>query len=107
MWECRTIARSPALASAMADGEKVQRPVEIALAEPEVGGGDRRGKAVVERLGQAQPLVHAVPAQADRDLVDAQLAGVEEAQHLDPLEVRLAEVAELRHAVLAQVPRVV
>ena len=48
-----------------------------------------------------------VPAEPDRDLVDAQLAGVEEAEHLDPLEVALAEPAELRLPVLLDVPGVV
>src|SRR5262245_35418276 len=107
MWECSTIARSPALSSAMADGEEVQRPVEISRREPEVRSGDRRGEAVVEGLGQPQRPVDAVPAEPDRDLVGTQLAGVEEAEHLDPPEVRLAELAKLRRPVLAHVPGVV
>src|SRR3954451_1483970 len=108
MWECRTIARSPALPSGgMADGEKIQGSVEVAFAQLEVRGSDRRGKAVIEGLGQAQGLVHAVPAELDRDLVGAQLAGVEEAEQLDPVEVRLAELAELGGTVLVHVPGVV
>src|SRR3954469_9343907 len=108
MCEWRTIARSPADSSrGMADGEEVQRPVEISLGQLEVRGGDRRGEAVIEGLGQAQRLVHAVPAEPDRELVGAQLAGVEEAEQLDPGEVRLAELAELGGAVLLDVPGVV
>ena len=87
--------------SCMADGEEVQRPLEAPAAEAEVGGGDRRREAVVEALGEPEALVDRVPAEPDRDLVDAQLAGVEEAEQLDPLEVRLAELAELLLPVLA------
>ena len=49
----------------------------------------------------------AVPAEPDRELVRAELAGVEEAEDLDPLEVRLEQLAVLRLVVLAQVPGVV
>ena len=49
----------------------------------------------------------AVPAQADRELVRAQLAGVEEAEHLDPVEVGAEQLAVLADVVLAQVPGVV
>ena len=91
----------------LADREEVEGAVEVALAQLEVGGGDRRREAVVEGLGQAEPLVDAVPAELDRQLVGAQLAGVEEAEQLDPGEVRLAERAELLGAVLVDVPGVV
>src|SRR6478735_2698377 len=99
MCECRTIARSPTVSSAMADGEEVQRPVQAALAQGEVRGGDRRGEVVVEGLGQTQRLVDTVPAQLDRDLVCAQLAGVEEPEQLDPVEMVLADRPELRRPV--------
>src|SRR5258707_15140616 len=107
MWLCKTIARSPALSSGMADSDEVQCPVEVDLPELEVRGGDRRGEAVVEGLGQMQRLVDAVPAQIDRDFLRPQLAGVEETAQLDLLEMRLAERSELRRPVLAHVPRVV
>src|SRR4249919_3205552 len=109
MWECRTIARSPALPPRLApltgsslatDGDEVQCRVQVPFPQSEVGGGDRRREAVVEGLGQAEPFVDAVPAELDRQLVDAQLAGVEEAVELDPREVVLAEAAELLGAVL-------
>ena len=91
----------------MADGEEVQRRVEVPFPESEIGGGDRRREAVVEGFGQAEPFVDAVPAELDRELVDAQLAGVEEAEDLDPLEVALTESAELLRPVLVQMPGVV
>src|SRR5262245_20796440 len=108
MWECRTIARSPALPSGgMTDGEEVQGAVEIAFAQLEVRGGNRRREAVVEGPGQAEALVYRVPAELDRQLVGAQLAGMKEAKQLDAEEVRLAELAELPRTVLVHVPRVV
>src|ERR1044071_10186316 len=102
MWLCRTNARSPALSPRLApltsspraaNGDEVQRRVEVPFLESEVGGGDRRGEAVVEGLGQAGAFVHRVPAELDRQLVGAQLAGVEEAEQLDLREVALAELA--------------
>src|SRR5215208_2309528 len=99
MWECRTIARSPTpsppvmrapTSCRVADGEEVQRRVEVPFPESEVGGGDRRREAVVEGLGQPQPFVNAVPAELDRQLVGPQLAGVEEPEQLNPREVPLA-----------------
>jgi hypothetical protein len=52
--------------------------------------------------------VHVVPAEvADRELVHPQLARVEQAEQLDPLEARLAQRAELVGAELAHVPGVV
>src|SRR6185312_15537982 len=97
MCEWRTIARSPADPAPLwpADGKEVERAVEVSVREAEVGGGDRRREAVVERLGQAEPRMHGVPAELQRPAVDAQLASVEEAEQLDPAEVRLAECAEL------------
>src|SRR4051794_31969536 len=90
-----------------ADGEEVEAAVEVFLAQAEVGGGDRGGEAVVEGLGQAEALVDRVPAELDRQLVRAQLAGVEEAEQVDPLEVRLAERPELLGAILLHVPGIV
>src|SRR5436309_13584881 len=108
MWECRTMARSPALSSgAMADSDEVERAVKVAQPEGEVRAVDRGREAVIEGLAQAQGLVDPVPAQLQRQLVGAQLAGVEEAVELDPREVGLAELAELGGAVLAHVPGVV
>src|SRR3954451_21394134 len=108
MWECRTMARSPALSSGdMADSDEVERAVEVALPEGKVGAVDRGREAVVEGFAQAQSLVDPVPAQLQRQLVDAQLAGVEEAVELDLGKVRLAELAKLGSAVLAHVPGVV
>src|SRR6201992_3590539 len=106
MWECRTIARSPA-PSAPADGKEVERAVEVLGREAEVGGGDRRREAVVEGLRQPESLVHVVPARPERPAVHPQLARVEEAEDLDPAEVRLAELAELLRPVLLDVPGVV
>ena len=108
MWEWRTIARSPALLAqawqtARKSSARSRSPARSAKSE----AGDRRREAVVEGLGQPQRLVDAVPAQLDRELVRAQLAGVEEAEQLDPREVRLAERPELRRAVLVHVPGVV
>src|SRR5215218_5196830 len=103
MWLCRTSARSPTLSRGLmpappscraTDGEEVQCRVEVPFLEPEVRGGDCRREAVIERLGQAQTLVHAVPAELDRQLVRTQLAGVEEAEQLDRGEVGLTERAE-------------
>src|ERR1044072_8156157 len=107
MWLWRTIARSPADSSAMADGEKVQCSVEVLPREPEVRRGDGRSEAVIEGLCQPQRFVHVIPAKLDYDLVGAQLAGVEETEHLKPVEVGLTKLAELGGAVLAHVPGVV
>src|SRR3954467_2994752 len=111
MWEGRTIARSPALRSAIesgaADGEEVQSPIERAGLQLEVAGTDRRDEAVVERLGDVEGGMDPIPARSDRELVCPQLAGVEQAEQLDAREVRLEEVAVLARVVLAQVPGVV
>src|SRR4051794_3701675 len=108
MWECRTMARSPALSSgAMADSDEVERAIEIALPEGEIRAVDRGREAVVEGFAQAQSLVDPVPAQLQRQLMGTQLAGVEEAVELNPWEVPLAELAELGGPVLVDVPWVV
>src|SRR3954449_13091589 len=108
MWECRTMARSPAVSSEdMADSDEVERAVEVALPEGKVGAVDRGREAVVEGFAQTQSLADPVPAQFQRQLVGTQLAGVEEAVELDPREVRLAELAEFAGAVLAHMPGVV
>src|ERR1700761_2518724 len=109
MWECRTIARSPAVPSSLrpADGKEVERAVEVPAREAKVGGGDRGREAVVERLRQPEPLVDAVPTELQRPAVDAQLARVEEPEQLDLTEVRRAEPTELGRPVLLDVPRVV
>src|ERR1700710_2738346 len=113
MCECRTSARSPALPPRLApfigsslatDGDEIQCRVEVPFPESEVGGGDRRREAVVEALGKAEPLVDAVPAEPDRQLVQAQLAGVVEAVELDAREVVLAEAAELGGAGRGEMP---
>src|SRR5207253_1324370 len=67
-----------------ADGEEVQRAREVlALTQREVLLGDRRGEAVVERLGDAQRLVHRVPLEVlQREGVQAELARVVEAEDL-------------------------
>src|SRR4051812_33827646 len=108
MWECRTIARSPTGSrSAMADGDEVERPVEVtALSEPEVSGGDRRHESGIERLRQPQRRVDPIPPGAQRDLVDPELAGMEDPQDLHPAEVGREKLSVLGQGVLAEVPRV-
>ena len=76
-------------------------------AQAEVAGRDRRREPVVEAPCQPQPGVDRVPSEAQRELVDAQLARVEEPVQLDGLEVRTAELLELCAAVLVYVPRIV
>src|SRR3712207_9282920 len=62
---------------------------------------------VVEAPGQPELRVHGVPPRAlDGELVDAQLARVEQPEQLDGPEVRLAQRAELLGAVLLDVPRI-
>src|SRR6476646_3500693 len=119
MWLWRTMARSPAdpltpelppspmAPLGVADREEIECLVQVVSPQGEIGRRDRRREAVVERPGQAQRPVRVVPAEPQSQLVRPQLARVEEAEQLDPLEVRLAEGAELAVAVLAQVPRVV
>src|SRR3954447_24379976 len=111
MWECRTIARSPAGSgvSGMADGEKVEGAVEVdpVLApQREVGCRDRRHETVVERLRDAEGRVDAIPSGRDRELVHAELSGVMEAEQLDSREVRRQKLQVLGGRVFPQVPRV-
>ena len=75
--------------------DEVQRAIERPLAQREVARRDGRREAVVERLGDAEPGVHPVPARPQRELVDPQLAGVEEAVQLDVVVDALAQRAEL------------
>src|SRR3954452_12367536 len=107
MWEWRTIARSPAVRSGITDRHEVQRPIEVAGPQAEVPGADRRDEAVVERLGEAERRVDAVPPEVDGELVGPQLASVEEAEQLDRREVRLQQLSVLAGVVLAQMPGVV
>src|SRR4051794_21548496 len=112
MWLWRTSASAPLTTpSDPADSEEVERAIEVrpvALgAQDEVPLGDRRREAVVEGLRDPEAPVHVVPAGvAQRELVDAELACVEEPQQLDAGEVGGAERAELVRPVLLDVPRV-
>src|SRR3954468_6158409 len=105
MCECSTIARSPR--SGMTDRKEVERAVEVSLrAQPEVRGGDRRNESLVERLGDPQRGVDSIPAGPQRELVEPQLSGVEDAQDLDPREVGIEQIAVLGQRVLPEMPRV-
>src|SRR3712207_5639877 len=99
-----TIASSPR--SATQHRQEVERAVERALAQREVGLRDGRGEPLVERAGDAEPRVQAVPPGAQRQVVQAELAGVEEPEQLDVREAVGAQLAELLGPVLADVPRV-
>src|SRR5262249_53185325 len=90
--------------SASADRHTVEGAVEVVAPRPEVAGADRRDEARVERLGQVQGRVDAVPAEADRQLVSAEFAGVEEAEDLDAAEMRLEERTVLALVVFPEVP---
>src|SRR4051812_1532578 len=105
MCEWRTIARSPTERSGIADCDEVQRPVQIAGPQAEVTGADRRDEAIVEGLRDVEGGMDPVPAGADRELVGAQLARVEEAQQLDASEMRLEELPVLARVGFAQGPR--
>src|SRR4051794_32273930 len=89
-------------------GDEVERAPEVAPgAQREVARRDRGHEAVVEAPRDAEPRVDRIPPEAlDANLVDRELAGVEQAVELDVGEVRAAQVAELARAVLAHVPRV-
>src|SRR4051812_30446029 len=97
MCEWRTIARSPTgSGSRTADRQEVERAIQVAaVGYPEVRRRDRRHEARVEGLGQPQRRMDAVPARAQRELVRAELAGVEDAVDLDAGEVRLEQPAVL------------
>src|SRR3954454_13822291 len=89
------------------DGEEVQRAGKIPASEREVAHGDRGREAVIEPARDAQRAVRVVPAGVlDRPLVRAQLARVEEPEHVHAREVPLAQRGVLLRAVLAHVPRV-
>src|SRR5262245_52541495 len=107
MWECRTIARSPAVRSAITDGDEVQRPVEVAGSQSEVPGADRRDEAVVEGLGDVERRVEAIPAEPEGELMGTELARMEQTEQSDAAEVRLEELEVLILVVLAQMPGVV
>src|SRR5262249_11823700 len=102
----RTTGCSASPRSALADREEVEGAVEVALAQPEVAGADSGDEAVVERLGEPQGRVQAIPAQPDRELMSAQLAGMEEPDQLDTPEMGLEQGAVLGLVVLTQVPGV-
>src|SRR3954449_3528566 len=111
MWEWRTIARSPTGSGCVplgtADRQEVQRTTQLAaVGRQEVGRGDRGNEARVERFGQPQPRMSAIPARAQRQLVRSQLARVEDAEDLHAAEVRRQQLAVLGERVLAKVPRV-
>src|SRR5438477_6082097 len=110
MCECRTIARSPTRRrSGMADREEVERSAEVPLGLPperEVGGGDGRDEAVVERLGDPKRRVDAVPAGTDGELVQAKLARMVDPEQVHAGEVGGEQLAVLRRRVLTEVPGV-
>src|SRR3954469_24647441 len=98
MCECRTIARSPRVRSAMsapADCEEIECAVELSRPELEVAGVDRGDEAVIEGLGEAECRVDPVPAEADRQLMHSQLAGVVQPEDVDTREVRFEQLAVL------------
>src|SRR5581483_6578367 len=81
-----------ARSSSMADGQEVERRVEVAVgAQLEVGRRDRGHEAIVEGLREAKGAVHAVPPQPQGQLVDAQLSRVVDAEHIDVGEVGLEQ----------------
>src|SRR3954454_876638 len=88
------------------DRQEVERLGEIAVAETEVADRDRGREPVIEALRYADFRVDRVPAGANRQLVHAQLARVEQPVQLDAAEDARAEIAELGSPVLTQVPRV-
>src|SRR4029453_11053758 len=106
MCEWRTTARSPSR-SGTADREEVERPIEVGFAQREVGRRDRRHETAIERIGEAQGSMDAVPAETERELVRAQLAGVEQTEDRDVGEGALEQSPVLVQRVLADVPRVV
>src|SRR5215208_502341 len=112
MCEWSTMARSPiglagSTGSGTADRQEIERPIEVsARGQPEVRGGDRRDEARVERLGDPKRRMGAIPSGAQRQVVEAQLEGMNDAQDLDSREVRLQQLAILAQRVLAQVPRI-
>src|SRR5919197_918663 len=105
-----TTARSPTEVSSVAlgtaDRHEVERAIEmVTVDEAEVRGGDRGHEARVERHREPERRVDALPAGTERELVRAELAGVEEPEDPDLRETRLQEVPVLGEGVLLQVPR--
>src|SRR5689334_23539985 len=77
-------SRGDRASSGPADGDEVQRAIEVPAAQREVLHADSGDEAVVEALGEPELRVDVVPARvANRQLVRAQLARVEEAEHVD------------------------
>jgi len=116
MWVCSTRASSPrsrpvaVTDSRAANGEEVQRSIQRRFGlglKTEVAGVDGRGEPPVEAPGRPQAAVHLVPSGAQRQLVSAQLASVEEAGQLDVAKHVGAQCAELVRPILAQVPGIV
>src|ERR1700737_2813820 len=61
---------------------------------------DRGREALIEALGEPEARVQRVPSEAQRVLVQAQLAGVEEPVHLHAGKAAAAQALELLRAVL-------
>src|ERR671911_1118345 len=105
MCVCSTSAKSPT--SRMTNSQEVEGAVKAGVAEREVGRRDRGHEAIVERVRDPEPGVHTVPAGPQRELVRAQLTGVEDAQNLHPGVMRLEQRPVLVERVLPHVPWVV
>src|ERR1700737_484665 len=102
-WPAR---RDRGRASSPAHREQVKRAIELApayLSQGEVGRRDRRREALIEALGEAEARVQRVPSEAQRVLVQAQLAGVEEPVHVHAGKAAAAQALELLRAVLVHV----
>src|SRR5919198_4962966 len=110
MWEWRTIARSPTGAlseSGTADRQEVECPLCVAaVRQSKIRRRDGRHEARVEGFGQRERRVEAVPSHPERQLVCAQLAGMEHTQDLDLAEVAFEQLPVLTERVLAKVPGV-
>src|SRR5436190_23939718 len=91
--------------SRMADRKEVQGSVEICGGgDLEVGRLDRGDEAVIERLREPERRVDPAPPRAHTVLVEAQPAGVDDAEELDPCEARPEQPAVPRRRVLAELP---
>src|SRR5581483_10693170 len=105
MCEWSTIARSPTGAprSGTAYRQEVQRPLQVGVRRhPEVRRRDRRDEPRVERLGQPERRMQAIPARSQRERVRAQLPGVEDPEDLHPGEVREEQLPVLLERVLTE-----
>src|SRR5436190_23837837 len=92
----------------MADREEVDGAIEVSIGcDLEVRGGDCGYEAGVEGPRQAKRSVNPVPSHPQRQLVDSQLAGVEDPQHLGAGEAWRQQSAILGRRVLPEVPWVV